>query len=114
MKFGDWGEQKAVRYLEKLGYKIVECNFRCKAGEIDIIARLEDVLCFFEVKTRNSLAFGRPSEAINKIKKHHILRTAQFYLLLNNIIDADSRIDVIEILKVDGKTYINHIENAIY
>jgi len=113
MKFGDWGEQKAVRYLEKLGYEIVECNFRCKAGEIDIIARLEDLICFFEVKTRSSLAFGRPSEAINKTKKRHILRTAQVYLLLHNTMETDMRIDVIEILKVDGKTYVNHIENAI-
>lgn len=113
MKFGDWGEEQAARYVAKMGYEIVERNFRCKAGEIDIIARDGRVLCFVEVKARSSLTFGRPSEAITKIKRLHLLRTAQFYLLLHNITESETRIDVIEILKIGGKTYVNHIENAL-
>ncbi len=113
MKFGDWGEEQAARYLEKLGYEILERNFRCKAGEIDIIALEGGVLCFVEVKTRSSLSFGYPSEAVTRLKRLHLLRAAKFYLLLYNLTATETRIDIVEILKVDGKTYVNHIEDAI-
>lgn len=113
MKLGDWGEGQAARYLEKQGYKLVERNFRCKMGEIDLIAWHDGVLCFFEVKTRQSLSFGQPSEAVTRIKQKHIRRTAQVYLLSRNWTHVETRIDVIEILKYGDKTYIHHIENAV-
>ena len=113
MKLGDWGEDQAAGYLEKKGYKLIERNFRCKTGEIDLIAWHVGVLCFFEVKTRKSLDFGQPSEAVTRVKQQHIRRTAQVYLLSKNWTDVETRIDVIEILKYGEKTYINHIENAV-
>lgn len=113
MSFGNVGEEMAVKYLRKKGYKILERNFRCKIGEIDIIAEKDNVICFVEVKSRHSEKYGRPAESITDYKKRHITRTAEYYLLLKKYEDRDAQIDVIEILINLGNTLINHIENAI-
>ena len=63
-RFGNWGEDAAVRYLKTRGYEILDRNYRSSWGEIDIIARQRDVLAFVEVKTRHSLKFGRPAAAV--------------------------------------------------
>ena len=62
---GDMGERRAVKFLKKKGYKILETNFKTNFGEIDIIARKGDYICFVEVKTRSSDNFGEPREAVN-------------------------------------------------
>ena len=113
MKFGEWGEEIAAKYLKKKGYQIIEKNFRSKVGEIDIIAEKNNIICFIEVKTRHSEKYGCPAESITQYKKRHITRTAEYYLLLKKYEDRDARIDVIEILINDGNTTINHIEDAI-
>ena len=111
MKLGEWGENQAVKYLERNGYKIIETNFRCKLGEIDIIAAERDCLCFVEVKTRRTLTYGMPREAITKTKLKHILNSAKYYVLTNQISDIDLRIDAIEILYLDDQEYISHTMN---
>ena len=73
-KIGKTGESIAVRYLRKQGYRIVEQNFRSKAGEIDIIAREKQSLVFVEVKTRSSRSFGSPKWAITPKKQKAISR----------------------------------------
>lgn len=77
---GKHGENIASKYLEELGYKIIERNFRIKGGEIDIIAQDKEYLVFIEVKTRYSHNFGLPIESITPWKVKFLLKTAQFYI----------------------------------
>ena len=102
---GRFGEDSATEYLIRNGYKIIERNFRCRLGEIDIIARRGDVLIFAEVKTRLGDLFGRPAEAVNKEKQEHIRRVAQLFMRINDLHPLKVRFDVIEVT-------VNHIENA--
>jgi putative endonuclease len=113
LKTGAWGEEKAVLYLKSKGYQILERNYRSKIGEIDIIAMMGDMICFVEVKTRKSLGFGLPCEAVNHEKIRHLRRMAQWYLGNCTIRHSSSRIDVIQIYIVEGRSYINHIEDAV-
>lgn len=93
-------EHKASLYLEKNGYHIIERNFRCKIGEIDLIAKNEGYLCFVEVKYRSSSSKGFPSEAITPNKMRRITRTAQFYMLLHKLpVDTPCRFDAVVILE---------------
>ena len=110
---GNYGEDIACEFLEKRGYEIIERNFRCKIGEIDIIAKDKDEIVFIEVKTRNILEYDNPADAVDKLKKKHIYRTAEYYLLVHNLLDTYVRLDVIEIY-LSKKTYkINYIKKAI-
>ena len=111
MKLGCWGEQIAEKYLIKKGYLIVARNFRCKLGEIDIIALDGKELVFIEVKTRQNQNYGLPCEAITASKIKHLKRTAAYYMAVNSVNNKDVRLDVIEILKKEVQSYIHHIEN---
>jgi putative endonuclease len=111
MALGVKGEDIAEKYLKKKSYRIVARNFRCRLGEIDIIALDGKSLVFIEVKTRTNQKYGRPCEAVNALKIRHIMRTAACYTALSQCRYEDIRIDVIEILMQDGKSYIHHIEN---
>ena len=82
---GKKGEKIATNFLKKLGYKIIETNFSCRQGEIDIIAKDNSELVFVEVKTRKSLEYGSPADAVNTIKKIHIYKVAEYYLYLKKI-----------------------------
>lgn len=74
------GEDAAAVFLQSIGYRLLERNYRCRHGEIDIVAEQDKTLCFVEVKSRSSLAFGPPSESVGRSKQRHIIRTAQHYL----------------------------------
>ncbi len=78
--YGNNGEELAVSYLEQAGYRVLERNFRCRQGEIDIVAKEGNYLCFIEVKRRKNVAVGHPYEAIGPVKIQRICRTALFYL----------------------------------
>lgn len=82
---GNAGEKIAKIYLERNKYKILETNFRCKQGEIDIIAKDKKELVFIEVKTRKSIKYGLPAEAVNQVKQKHISKTAEYYIYKNCI-----------------------------
>lgn len=112
-EIGKLGEDIATQYLEKIGYQIIERNFQCKVGEIDIIAKDKDEIVFVEVKSRKVLSYGKPADAVNSVKKKHIYRTAQYYLLIHNQLEAYTRIDVIEIYLNREKYKLNHIKQAI-
>ncbi len=112
MTLGEWGENLAAQFLKKKGYLIVERNFRCKMGEVDIIALDGAKLVFVEVKTRTSQAFGLPCEAVNKTKIQHIKRTANYYMAIHSSSYKDARIDVIEILRSEGKAYLRQTRNV--
>ncbi|NLY43811.1 MAG: YraN family protein [Clostridiaceae bacterium] len=94
---GALGEKYAENLLVKNNYKILEKNFRCKIGEIDIIAQDGKYLVFVEVKTRNTAMYGCPAEAVNYYKQRKIIQVAQFYMAYKKY-DGDVRFDVIEIL----------------
>jgi len=102
-------EQKAANFLISNGYTIIDRNFCCKLGELDLIARSEDYLCFIEVKFRSNNYRGFPGEAINYKKISKISKTAEYYMLINNIpMDTPCRFDVVVILNKE----ITLIKNA--
>lgn len=113
-EFGRWGEEKAVSYLVRKNYHILARNYRCNCGEIDIIAQYENTICFVEVKTRSSVRFGLPNEAVTLEKQRKLTRTALTYLTEFQTIDKALRMDIIEILYDNKKKryYLRHIENA--
>ena len=94
---GERGEVIARRYLEEQGYDILESNFRCSYGEIDIVAREGECLVFVEVKTRRSRSFGRPEESITPSKKEKMIEVAQAYLQAHDSPPDPWRIDVVAI-----------------
>ena len=110
---GKNGEQLAVKYLIKNNYKILETNFECRQGEIDIIAKDKQELVFIEVKTRTNNLYGQPSEAVDLTKQNHIKKVIAYYLYKNKLENSFIRIDVIEIKINQNKKYINHIKEAI-
>lgn len=112
-KAGDFGEDIAAEYLVQNGYEIIERNYRFGHGEIDIIAKKNNVLVFIEVKTRTSLEFGEPEYAVTKTKQNQVRKIAAAYLYEKEIKDQDCRLDVIAILfRTKSKYSLNHIENA--
>lgn len=102
---GKFGEMMAALYLEKQGYEIVEQNFRCRLGEVDIICKKNNQIIFVEVKTRTSDSYGTPGEAVNKDKKNKIRKVAALYMMSEKITNYQVKFDVMEIV-------LNHIENA--
>jgi putative endonuclease len=110
------GEDLACEFLKKKGYKIIERNFRKGYGEIDIICVKDNVLIFVEVKTRTSNKFGTPFEAISYFKLKSLLKTAEFYKVLNPRLPDALRIDAISVLLdySNNPVSIEHIENITY
>ena len=99
-------EKKAAEYLSSLGYRILEQNFRCKIGEIDIIAEDKGVLVFLEVKYRRNRQCGTPAEAVTLTKQRKICRIADYYRMLHCVPDNKScRFDVVAILGEQVKVY---------
>ncbi len=115
-RIGKLGEDLAYQYLQKNNYKIIEKNFTCRQGEIDIIARdnRKKELVLIEVKTRTNFKYGNPCEAVNKQKKKHIYYAGQYYIYKNGIKNISIRLDVIEIYIKNGTYHLNHIKNAFY
>lgn len=98
---GTMGEDIAASYLEQQGFSIWVRNFRCRAGEIDIIASKNRELSFIEVKTRRELSYGRPCEAITGVKKRHMKMSAEYYLKRleeKGYVPVNVKFDVIEIV----------------
>ena len=110
---GKKGEIEAVNHLKNKGYKILQTNYVNVLGEIDIIAKQDKEIVFVEVKTRLNNNFGTPAEAINNLKKMHILKSAQYFLYKNKLFDRDVRFDAIEVLLQNGKFIVNHIEGIM-
>lgn len=111
-EIGNLGEQIAARYLKQKGYIILDKNFACRQGEIDIVALDKNEIVFVEVKTRTSNKFGMPSEAVNAIKQKHMLQTIKYYLYIRNLSEEFVRIDVIEVYMKDNEYKVNHIKQA--
>ena len=111
---GNWGEQRAAEFLEKLGYQIIDRNFRYGHGEIDIIADDNGMLVFVEVKTQKSDTMGEAFNWVTRKKQRQIGRVALAYLSVNEIKDRDCRFDVIAVAKGLNGVEIKHIVNAFW
>lgn len=112
---GNIGEKLARDYLKKHGYSIVQTNFRCRNGEVDIIARQKKTLVFVEVRTKRNLEYGTPEESITRTKSHRLRATAYYYLKSLEKQPASWRIDfvAVELDDQDKATRIELIENAV-
>lgn len=111
---GKTGEQLACEYLLKNNHIIVQKNFYCYQGEIDIIAKdlISNELVFVEVKTRRNYKFGCPVDGIDYNKRSHLLKSCQYYLYKNSINDISVRIDVIEVFINHNSFKINHLKQV--
>jgi len=112
---GAHGEEVAANFLITGGYRILERNFRCKGGEVDVIASdpVDKSLVFIEVKARRGLSYGVPQLAVTPFKQRQISKAALTWLLKNRLHDTNARFDVIAILlHTDGQHTIDHIINA--
>ena len=106
------GEQLACLHLKRMGYRIICRNYRCPLGEIDIIARHQDVLVFVEVKYRRNLAFGSAKQAITPAKQHKLSQVAWHYLQKHDLTETKARFDVVTVSGTKSAPLFEIIENA--
>lgn len=109
---GKSGEDSALNFLKENGYKILVKNYKTKLGEVDIIAYDKDTLCFIEVKTRGSLRFGSPQEAVSHFKQRQISKVALQFLKRNNLLNKKARFDVVSVIYAEDKPAFDLIKNA--
>ena len=107
-KIGTVKEQQAAKFLEAEGYRILEQNFRCPRGEIDLIASRDGILVFVEVKYRAGMGSGAPEEAVNAAKQRRIIRAATQYLAQEGLWERTfCRFDAIAIC---GEKFFHYID----
>ncbi len=111
-RIGKSGEKLVVRYLKKKGYKVLEQNYTCPVGEIDIIVLDKKTIAFVEVKTRRSLSYGSARLSITHHKQKKISMAALYYLKSTHQMDQRGRFDVVTVLYTDQEQAIDHIQNA--
>ncbi len=114
-RLGRWGEGVAATHLTALGYTIVARNWRCAAGEIDLVARDGETLVFVEVKTRRGRAYGAPEEALTPRKAQKLLQLGAQYCAEHELSDVNWRIDLVAI-ELDARGLLlrcEHIPNAV-
>jgi len=110
---GAYGERVAERFLVESGLVVLERNWRCPLGEIDIVAREGDALVFCEVKTRSGPVWGRPDEAVDERKLSRLRRTALRWLAAHGVGWCDVRVDLISVTwPPDGEARLQHLRGA--
>jgi len=109
---GAQGEQRAAEYLRGRGYRILERNYRCPLGEMDIIARDGKTVVFVEVKTRSSERFGSPQAAVGPRKQHRMTAIALYYLKAKGLLDGPARFDVAAVSLGEGGEDVVLYKNA--
>lgn len=109
---GKAGEEAAVQYLREHGYQILERNYRCRFGEIDLIARDGRVLAFVEVKTRRSQKYGPAAAAVTREKQRHLIKASQLYLIQMKKADELCRFDVVTVAMEAQLPHIELIKDA--
>ena len=113
---GALGEKLAREFLKKKGYRIRELNYKCKHGEIDIIAEKKGYLIFVEVRTKTSKEFGSPEESMTQLKKEKLVKVGLSYISAHQNLPSSWRIDfvAVELDQVGKATRMELIENAVY
>ena len=109
---GQAGEDRACRYLAEHGYSVRARNFRCRTGEIDVVAEQDGVVVFVEVKERTSDGHGRGFESVTRAKRLRVIQAARLYASRFGLTEARLRFDVISIDWRDGRAHVRHDENA--
>jgi len=109
---GAEGERAAEKYLRRQRYTIVARNYRCAAGEVDLIALDGATVVFVEVKTRTQAGFGSPLEAVDHRKQRQVQRAAQHYLSEHRLHDRDARFDVVGVWSENGRVRCELVKNA--
>ncbi len=111
-KFGKKNEELAIGFLKRLGYRVLERNFRTPMGEVDIIARDGDTLVFVEVKARRSSRYGHPKFAVTPTKQRHLSIAALTYLKKTGNGNTRARFDVITVRYAGDMPTLEHFKNA--
>ncbi len=109
---GKYGEDRAAEFLTRLGYELIERNWRGPGGEIDIVARDRDCLVFAEVKTRTRTGFGHPFEAITSQKLQRMRRLVAQWCKSKELSGSKVRLDALSVLLVDGRVHIEHLKQV--
>jgi putative endonuclease len=110
---GRQGEQLAAEYLQRAGLRILDRNWRCPEGEIDIVAAEGRTLVVCEVKTRSGVRFGGPLEAVSRSKHRRLRRLAIRWLVAHGVLFDEVRVDVIGVLKTaSGQFSIDHVRGV--
>ena len=110
-ELGKKGEQLAINYLLKKGYKIRDKNWRYQKAEVDIIAEKDGILAVVEVKTRSTDYFGNPQDFVNPKKIKLLVKAIDEYVISKDL-DIEVRFDIIGIIKTKNETRIEHLEDA--
>jgi putative endonuclease len=110
-KQGNAAENVACQYLETQGLTLVERNYRCRSGELDLVMRDGSYLVFVEVRCRRDKRYGMPAETVTKIKQKRLIRAATHYLQYHHL-DVPCRFDIIAVTQVNGKLRLEWIQNA--
>jgi putative endonuclease len=111
-RLGAEGERAAEKFLRRQRYTIVQRNYRCPSGEVDLIALDHSTLVFIEVKTRTQSGFGSPLEAVDRRKQRQIQRAAQYFLSENRLHDRNARFDVVGVWWDNGRVQCELVKNA--
>ena len=112
-ELGEFGEDYALNYLLKKGFRLIEKNYRFKRNEVDLICKDKDKFVFIEVKTRKTAEIGEPWKAVTKSKQKQIIKCANHFLIENNI-EQESRFDIVSIVHNSYGTRLEHIDDAFY
>jgi len=113
-ELGTFGEGLAAAFLRQQGYAIVETNWHCEHGELDIVARRDETLVFVEVRTRHSSSTDLAFMSVDARKQEKLVNLAQVYLAMHDLDDTAWRIDVIGIaVPRQGQPVIEHVEDAL-
>jgi putative endonuclease len=112
-ELGSHGERIAVAYLTDVGLRVLDRNWRCREGELDVVAREGDALVFCEVKTRRGVGYGHPVEAVTPAKQRRLRRLAQRWLAAHDEHAPDLRFDVVGVLvRASGPALVTHLRAA--
>jgi putative endonuclease len=107
---GAYGERVAERYLVDDGLTVLDRNWRCAAGELDLVLRDGDTLVFCEVKTRNGTAYGHPLEAVGAVKTERLVRLADAWIEAHDVAAPDVRFDVVAVVRsTRGAAQVEHV-----
>jgi putative endonuclease len=112
INLGKLGEDEALDFLVKNGYKIIARNYRTKLGEVDIIASDRDTFCFVEVKARRTCIRGTPAEAVSGVKQNQISKAALQFIKDKGLWGKKARFDVVSVIYSGGKVQSDLIKNA--
>ena len=109
---GKYGEDRAAQFFERIGYQIIDRNWRGAAGEIDIIAQDRECIVFAEVKTRTRRGYGHPFEAITAKKVQTMRRLAAQWCQVQQMAITKVRLDAVSVLIIGGKVHIEHLKQV--